>query len=201
MSTPPDFWARRKAAVRAEQEAETAAQDAEALAQAQAELENRPDEEILAELELPDPDNLKPGDDIVGFMAREVPDRLRRRALRQLWRLNPALANLDGLVDYGEDYRAPGLTGGVVETAYQVGKGMLARFEDEAVAAESPEEQDVPGERPGTRPESDAAPPPEPGGPASTTKVVSADPLPPSHSVDDPPAQPRPRRMRFEFEG
>ena len=37
------------------------------------------------------------GDDFSGFMARNVPDHLRRRALRKLWVSNPVLANLDGL--------------------------------------------------------------------------------------------------------
>ena len=95
MNKPRDFWSRRKAAVQAETEAEHAALEAQEIAQQQAELEDKTDAEILAELDLPDPDDLKPGDDVSGFMARAVPERIRQRALRRLWRLNPVLANVD----------------------------------------------------------------------------------------------------------
>ena len=33
-----------------------------------------------------------------------MPEALQRAALRKLWRSNPVLANLDGLVDYADDY-------------------------------------------------------------------------------------------------
>lgn len=94
--------------------------------------QERSDEEMLAELELPDPDTLQPGDDFSAFMAKAVPDRLRRRALRKLWLSNPVLANLDELVDYGEDYTDAATVVENLQTAYQVGKGMLARLEKSA---------------------------------------------------------------------
>ena len=103
MNETRDFWTRRRAAVRAEAEAEVAAFEVESVTARQAKLEEKTDAEILTELNLPDPEKLKAGDDISGFMAKVVPDRLRRRALRRFWRLNPVLANVDGLVDYGED--------------------------------------------------------------------------------------------------
>jgi hypothetical protein len=81
--------------------------------------------EVLEKLGLPDPDTLGPGDDFRAFMAREVPAFLRRRALRRLWRLNPVLANIDGLVDHGEDFHSPEFRPAVLTTAYQVGKGMI----------------------------------------------------------------------------
>ena len=124
-----DFWSRRRAAVQAEARAEEAARRAEEEAEARAALEARSDAEILAELNLPDPDRLQPGDDVAGFMARAVPDRLRRRALRRLWRLNPVLANVDGLVDYGEDFTDAACVLENLQTAYQVGKGMLSHLE------------------------------------------------------------------------
>ncbi|MEP5089255.1 MAG: DUF3306 domain-containing protein, partial [Paracoccaceae bacterium] len=99
-----NFWSDRKARVLAEQQAEEQAVVAEVEATELAEQEAKSDEVLLEELGLPDPDELKLGDDIKGFMSKAVPDRLRRRALRQLWRLNPVLANVDGLVDYGEDF-------------------------------------------------------------------------------------------------
>lgn len=129
MSRGGDFWSRRKAAVEAEQRAETERSEAERAAEAREALEARSDEEILAELGLPDPDALEPGQEISGFMARHVPERLRRRALRQLWRLNPVLANLDGLNDYDGDFTNAATDAPGVATAYRVGKGLLKHVE------------------------------------------------------------------------
>ena len=140
MTVQQSFWSRRKQAVEAEATQEAEARRAAEEAEAVAVQEQKPDEELLAELGLPDPDTLKAGDDFSAFMSRSVPARLRNRALRKLWVSNPVLANLDDLVDYAEDYRTAGLTGDVVHTTYQVGKGLmkhveeLARIEDEAAA-------------------------------------------------------------------
>ena len=137
MSARTDFWARRKAAVQAEQAAETAASEEQAVQAKREALEAKEDAEVLAELDLPDPDALQIGDDVRGFMAQAVPERLRRRALRQLWRLNPALANIDGLVEYGEDYTDAACVIENLQTTYQVGKGMLAHVEEMARQAEA----------------------------------------------------------------
>lgn len=136
MSRPGDFWARRKAAVQAEAEADVAAAKAQEEDAARALQEEKTDAELLEELNLPDPDSLQLGDDVRGFMSKAVPDRLRRRALRQLWKLNPVLANVDGLVDYGEDFTDSALVVENLQTAYQVGKGMLAHVEEMARQAE-----------------------------------------------------------------
>lgn len=129
MTTPGGFWERRKAAVRAEEESERRAEEERLKAREMAELESVPDEEILAKLELPDPDTLEKGDDFSVFMSKAVPDRIRRRALRKLWLSNPVLANLDELVDYGEDFTDAALAVADLQTTYQVGKGMLAHIE------------------------------------------------------------------------
>jgi hypothetical protein len=138
-----DFWSRRKARVAAEEaEAKTAEAAAEA-AKSRAALEEKGDTEILAELELKDPDTLETGDDFSAFLRSEVPERLRRRALRRLWRSNAVLANLDSLVDYGEDYTDSARVVENLQTAYRVGKGMLSHDPHEAqaeVAAASPED-------------------------------------------------------------
>ena len=139
MTETRDFWSRRKAAVQAEAEAEAeeiALQTAET-DRVQAELAEKSDEEILSELDLPDPDTLKMGDDVTGFMQDVVPARLRHRALRRLWRLNPVLANVDGLVDYGEDFTDAACVIENLQTAYQVGKGMLTHVETLAAQAEA----------------------------------------------------------------
>ncbi|WP_170344659.1 DUF3306 domain-containing protein [Ruegeria atlantica] len=193
MTRPDDFWSRRKAAVQAEAKAEALALEEQVIAERQAELEEKDDAEILAEFNLPDPETLQPGDDVSGFMAKAVPDRLRRRALRRLWRLNPVLANVDGLVDYGEDYTDAACVIENMQTAYQVGKGMLAHIE--ALAADAEEaKDDAPEGEAGTRAEPEAAPvEPDPvPEPVSVARVEEPE------EVDLPPV---PRRMTFEFEG
>ena len=188
MNQPRDFWSRRKAAVQAEVEAEVIAAEEQAIAEQHAELEEKTDAEILAEFNLPDPDQLQAGDDVSGFMAKAVPDRLRRRALRRLWRLNPVLANVDGLVDYGEDYTDAACVIENIQTAYQVGKGMLAHVE--ALAAEVDEDEtETEAEAPQDEPEMIVEPTPEPVLMAETDEPEEAE-LPPA-----------PRRMKFEFEG
>ena len=99
-----DFWNRRKAAVAAEEAKNAAEIQERARSEMASELEAKTDEEILEELGLPDPTTLKPGDDFAAFLKDAVPDRIKKIALRKLWTSNPILANVDGLVDYGEDF-------------------------------------------------------------------------------------------------
>ena len=132
MSGEQNFWSRRRAGVEAEARAEEAALDAEVLAQKHEALEEKTDEELLAHFDLPDPDTLKEGDDFSAFMSKAIPDRLRRRALRVLWKSNPVLANVDMLVDYGEDFTDKAMCIENMQTAYQVGKGMLKHVEEMA---------------------------------------------------------------------
>jgi len=210
MSRGSDFWSRRKARVRAEEDAEARARAAAELAETRAELEEKTDADVLAELELPDPDSLEPGDDFSGFMAKAVPERIRRRALRRLWLSNPTLANLDSLVDYGEDYTGSGVAE-VVRTAYQVGKGMKAHVEELArqAEAEAGAEAAAADPAPGTT-ETDA--PDEPGeSHADDAAVAAAAPEtetgPDAHPAqtawagtdEDAPAPALPRRMKFSF--
>ena len=121
------------------------------------------DEDAAVDLEaLPDVDTLTYESDFTVFMRKGVPSELRKRALQRLWRSHPTLANLDGLLEYGEDYTKIGTAKQVVRTAYQVGRGMLGRIEAQAEGAEN-----APVERAGSEP---AEPPPSarlpaPGGP------------------------------------
>ena len=150
--TGGDFWSRRKAAVREAEAKETGEAQAEAVAAGQAAIEEKTDEEILEQLGLPDPDRMKEGDDFSAFLAAAVPQRLRRRALRRLWAVNPALANLDGLIEYGEDYTDTATVIENLQTTYQVGKGMLehvmklAEAEKQEEAGQSPAEGNGPAE-------------------------------------------------------
>ena len=125
MSAGRDMWSRRRDAVKAEEEAYEQAQVAATVAQERAALEEKTDAEILAELDLRDPQEMGEGDDFSAFMKAKVPDRLRRRALRKLWLSNPLLASVDELVEYGEDFTDASTVIENLQTAYQVGAGML----------------------------------------------------------------------------
>lgn len=54
--------------------------------------------------DLPDVESLHADSDFTAFMKEGVPAHLKNLALRKLWVSDPALANLDGLIDYGEDF-------------------------------------------------------------------------------------------------
>jgi len=132
MKARQDFWSRRKQAVEAEAEDEVTKQFAVEEKQSADALEAQTDAEVLEELGLQDPDKMEAGDDFSAFMAKAVPTRLRNRALRKLWLSNPALANLDALVDYGEDFTTSADAVEVIQTTYQVGKGLLAHVQEMA---------------------------------------------------------------------
>ncbi|GAA6195941.1 hypothetical protein NBRC116598_13850 [Pseudophaeobacter arcticus] len=134
-----DFWSRRQAAVAAEAEAEQRAEVAAEAAAREAELAEQSDDEILSALDLPAPESLKDGDDFKIFLIDQVPARIKTRALRHLWRANPVLACVDGLVDYGEDFTDAACVIEGLQTAYQVGKGMTKHVE--ALAQEAAAEQ------------------------------------------------------------
>jgi len=146
LSGGKDFWARRKANVVAETHASEVAIEQQALSEQHASMEEKSDEDLLLELNLPDPDAMEMGDDFSVFMSKAVPDRIRRRALRTLWRSNPVLANVDMLVDYGEDFTDSAMVVENMQTAYQVGKGMLKHVQEMARQAEelaNPKEPEV----------------------------------------------------------
>jgi len=185
MSRGGDFWSRRKARVQAAEAAEAKTREA---ARAEAALAEKSDAEICAELDLPDPDSLAPGDDVRAFMARAVPERLRRRALRRLWAANPALANLDALVDYGEDYTDAARVVADMQTAYRVGRGFVREVEAVAAAGPEPAAPEAVAEETGQdiSPDCDNPPPDAPA---------------PVAQADETPAPPPRRRMRFAFDG
>ncbi|MFT6456672.1 DUF3306 domain-containing protein [Pseudophaeobacter arcticus] len=134
-----DFWSRRQAAVAAKAEAEQRAVVAAQSAAREAEFAEQSDDEILASLDLPAPESLKDGDDFKIFLTDQIPARIKTRALRHLWRANPVLACVDGLVDYGEDFTDAACVIEGLQTAYQVGKGMTKHVE--ALAQEAATEQ------------------------------------------------------------
>ncbi len=192
-----DFWSRRKAAVSKEAAAELEEQQAALRAEEEQRLAERTDQEILAELNLPEPEMLEDAGQVREFLNSAIPQRLKTRALRRLWRLNPVLANLDGLVDYGEDFTDSTRVIENLQTAYVVGKGMLARFED-VLTPEStdPEPTPEPEASEATSPLVADQPPEEPAPVAAAPVQETA-----QADIDLETYEPvAPRRMRFRFE-
>lgn len=120
-----------------------------------------PDEGTVVAEDLPDIETLDETSDFSAFLREGVPEELQRRALRKLWRLDPVLANLDGLVDYGEDFTDAALVVDNLKTAYKVGRGLVRddepseeeeapteAAEDKIVAAPEPVEEDQEPESP-----------------------------------------------------
>lgn len=86
--------------------------------------------------DLPPLDELDRYSDYTVFMRAGVSPELRKQALAKLWRSDPVFANLDGLLEYGEDYSIPFKRAGIVATAYRVGKGMV-----DAISEQHPEQE------------------------------------------------------------
>ncbi|MCV2869229.1 DUF3306 domain-containing protein [Defluviimonas sp. WL0002] len=190
-NAPTDFWSRRRAAVRAEEEARQASSEPNRdLAVEEAPEVQRSDADILAELGLKDPDTMEQGDDFAAFLKESVPLHLRQRALRRLWRSNPVLANLDGLVDHGEDFSNAATVQDGMKTAYQVGRGMMGHIEALARAAEAEHET------PAVAEPAAIAVPPEPIDEEDAEVEAVAAPV-----QEEPENQPVRRSPRFTFAG
>jgi hypothetical protein len=146
-------WSRRKASARKEAGSEeppvlTRDGRGEAPAEGRAAPADAPAERDAAPAEstpdLPGIESLGPKSDFSAFMRADVPDALRRQALRKLWRLDPAFSKLDGLVEYGEDYNAAARRPGVVTTAWRIGRGMAGREAPGAKDGDGAEPQEAP---------------------------------------------------------
>jgi len=184
-----DFWSRRKAAVQAEQEAEAARararEEAISAAESAEKQAEKTDAELLEELGLPEPESLGPGDDFSAFLSKAVPEHLRKRALRRLWTTNPVLANLDGLVDYDDDFTGKGAAIEALKTAYEVGRGVVTRLADNSDAPVT--SRPAPVEKVEATLIAEETAPPEP----ADVDIVESEP--------EQPAQRRPRHMVFTF--
>jgi hypothetical protein len=101
-------------------------------------------EDAPPELTEEDVDKLGPGADYTVFMKKGVPAHVQRLALRKLWRSDPVFANLDGLVEYGDDFRAEAAASiGKVASAWKLGTGYLSDQEGAGVddaPVEAPED-------------------------------------------------------------
>ncbi len=193
-------WSRRKRGAAGAVEPDAAAPPADPAPDPAPAAPELTEAEWLAANGLPDPDSLARGDDFTAFLRPGVPALLRRRALRRLWTSNPVLANLDGLVDHGEDYTDAARVPEAMRTAYQVGRGMLRRI---AETAETGGEGEAPSDaRPATAPAVAQAPDAAEEAPVAVDAAgadAASDPPAATAEPGDPETDPpfRPRRMTF----
>ncbi|MEM6491689.1 MAG: DUF3306 domain-containing protein, partial [Pseudomonadota bacterium] len=103
------------------------------------EAQSAPEADETPPPDLPTIESLTADSDFTPFMQAGVPEDLKRLALRKLWRSNPVFANLDGMNDYDEDFSLLYKVGAVIQTSYQVGKGMPGLEPDEADPVETAE--------------------------------------------------------------
>lgn len=185
-------WSRRKAATTAE-----SPPTAQAPAQAPAaggESDPAAHEELIASL--PDIESLDADSDFKVFLQEGVPDALKRRALRKLWRLNPVIASVDGLNDYDDDFTDAATVIEGMQTLFQAGKGMRSE-EAEAVRREAAEaEAAAAAERAEQRAAEDK------GGEQEQDAIAEVERVPeeePDVSVQDgPESAPEPLEQRVE---
>ena len=88
------------------------------------------DSELLKKYELPDPETVEDEAALDQFFEGDMPERLKRLALRRVWRLNPLFRFADEMVEYGEDYTDAATVVEGMQTAYEVGKGYLAKVKE-----------------------------------------------------------------------
>ena len=142
-------WSRRKEEARREPLAKSVADadrrsDDRGTTAAPAEPDAAPNDEPRSVVaDLPEIESLRTESDFTVFLQDGVPEELRRTALRHLWRLDPVFANLDGLLEYGEDYTDAVTVVEHLKTAYQVGRAYADNEEEPAEAAESSDADDT----------------------------------------------------------
>jgi len=163
-------WSRRKQAAREgleepDPQPEQPAVPAENAAEPAAEEAAAADESAYADIDF---DALDYDSDYTQFMDKDVPEMVRRRALRALWRSDPILANVDGLNDYDEDFTDAALVVENMVSAYKPGRGYRTE-EDEAdeetevaEAEQTPADAAAPAEQPALDTGEETALAPEP---------------------------------------
>jgi len=127
-------WSKRKLASAGAETEPPATQDA--LAEAGSDDEQLEARAALLEAnkqaaEAVDIEALDAESDFTIFLKEGVPELLKKQAMLALWRSNPVLANVDGLVDYDDDFASPDLIMKTFKSAYQVGKGYFDDLDEE----------------------------------------------------------------------
>jgi hypothetical protein len=121
-------WNRRKTAQKTHEDADEPLPEGQALTTADA-PQDAAEPEAVAPEDLPDIDSMDESSDFSVFMRAGVPEELKTLALRRLWRLDPIFNEVDGLLEYGEDFSKISLV--AVKSIYKVGKGMLSDDDDD----------------------------------------------------------------------
>lgn len=138
-------------------------------------------ETMLTEADLPAIDGLTAQSDFTVFLKNNVPEGLRKAALRKLWVSDPVLANLDRLNDYDDDYTiVTAMT--MDDTIYKVGRGLL---DDVAKLELSPHAAPAETDESGSEAAGETAPTSE----AAATQSLKAD-AEPAHNVTPDAAPP-----------
>lgn len=96
--------------------------------------------------------------DLSVFFRKGVPGALKNRALAAVWRSDPVYSNLDGLVEYGQDYTDPKRIMTSFTSAWQAGCGYLR---EAAAMAEDADRVCTPTQEARKQPPADPAPVPE----------------------------------------
>jgi hypothetical protein len=144
---------------------------------------------------LPSLDSLTAASDFTAFLRKEVPEALRRAALRKAWSVDPAIRDFVGPADYAWDFNAPdGVPGFALELGGDV-KELLAQV-FRAAEGDPPGAGAAPadaGPVPGPATVAGAAAPGEaetPAGPAVAAAAPGAPALLPPADTPSAPAAP-----------
>ncbi len=97
-------------------------------------------EEVEVVAALPPIETLTDESDFAPFMSGKVPEFIRRKALRVLWKTHPIITHLDGMNDYDDDFNVVHtLIDAATQSSYKVGRGQESALEPEESA-----ETDIP---------------------------------------------------------
>jgi hypothetical protein len=138
-------WSRLKTQARAGQDVSELA-EAPADGAVPATIEDESEENDFVLEDLPDIETLNKDSDFTPFLNVNVPDQLRRLALKKLWASDPAFASLDGLNDYDEDYSALGMIAEKVSSVFKLGEGMRGAEPEPGQIQSDPENPQQPPE-------------------------------------------------------
>lgn len=156
------------------------------------------------EIPLPSLEDLKPGDTLVAFMQKGVPEALRNAAMRKMWALDPMVRDFRSeALDYAYDWNTPGGVpgSGPLGPEDRVEEMVEALFRPATPVPEPEPEPTIAELTPETGQEVTEVQvivqvdPPEPvrlGGPSETEIVPEAQPA--NDAADEPETEPVARR-------
>jgi hypothetical protein len=132
---------------------------------------------------LPSIDSLTVASDFTAFLRKEVPEALKRAALRRAWSLDPAIRDFVGPADYAWDYNAPdGVPGFSLELIGDVKELLAQVFGPEPAEASAPQ-PDLPLQAAAPEGDLPAEAPADPAGAAEPAEAPA-----PLLAEADPPA-------------